>query len=180
MARPTESPPLLVSTGWLAAAFKVTEKTIAAWHGQGMPGRRAHGRYDLGEVVRWRRARDKVAAATREGPLAEERRRLIAEQTIGHEIANEARAAALLPREDVLRDVEAVSAIVQADLERLADRAADALVPMPAEPADVRRALAAACRRARAHIAAGFEAHGRALADDAPTAKRPKGNGATG
>jgi len=166
---------LVVRTAALAQIFCVTEKTIAEWCRQGCP-KVGHGRFNLGEVARWRRARDREAAAARGGPLADERRRLLIEQRRGYEIANAERAAALLPREDVQQDVAAYLRILDAVLDRLLEGAAGALAGVD-DLTEARRILTDACRAARVQMAEALVQHAAELAPEAPPRK---GNGAGG
>lgn len=157
----------------LAQIFCVSKTTIANWLADGMP-KLARGRFNLGDVVRWRRDRDREATAARGGPLADERRRLIAEQTRGLEIDNRQRAAELLEREDVAADARAYLDILDGVLDKLPDVAAD-LAQAAGDPVTVQRLLRDRCRQARVQMAAALDAHAAALAGEAK-----RGNGAGG
>lgn len=172
MAAPS---PLLVPRAVLLAALGVSAQTLTDWRREGMPGRSAHGRYDLRLVLPWVRRRDLAAAAARSGPLAEEKRRLIVEQRRGHELDNAQRAASLLPRSVVLDDVDAYRGILDAVLDRLPDVAAD-VAAVAGDQRGIQRVLTAACRRVRIDLATAVADYGRTLAE--PASERPNGHGA--
>jgi hypothetical protein len=148
----------------LSALFRVSRQTIAEWRRAGMPAC-GPARYRLAEVVAWRRQRDIEAAAARDGPLADERRRLIIEQRRGHELANARQAEALLPVEDVAADICAYQRILDNALDALVDDAAAALCGID-DPDDAHHRLRAVCRQTRVSLAAQFSAYGVGLSDD--------------
>ncbi len=149
----------------LAKLFRVTRGVIHDWHRSGMP-QAAPGRFNLSDCLVWRRQRDAEVARASGGPLGAERRKLIVEQRRGHELDNASRAASLLPRDDVQRDVAAYQAILDHELDRLVG-AVTADLAAASDPDQCRRVLADACRAARVQMAEALTAHADALAGEA-------------
>src|SRR5262245_37560536 len=87
---------LHVSVQEIAELFMVSRDTSNGWGRELAVPRTGHGQYPVKAVIRWRRALD---LAVRDDGLTAERAKLVREQTRGHALANNEKAAELLPVE---------------------------------------------------------------------------------
>jgi hypothetical protein len=152
------------SAAVLARLFGVSKTAIQSWVAAGMP-QASPREYNVSACLVWRRERDREIASASDGTLTAERRRLIAEQRRGHELANARAAEALLPAEDVRRDMSAYQRILDGALDALVDDATADLAGVT-DPAEARRLLAVRCRAARVSLATQFAEYGRGLGGD--------------
>lgn len=157
-------------TAGIAALFRVSVQTIGGWVKDGCP-KAGRDKFNVRDVVCWRRQRDIDVARGGGGDLNEERRRLIVEQRRGYELDNRAREAELLPAEEVKTDCLAFAAIVAGQLEALPARVVPRLVALT-DPAVMRKVLRDECRAIRVAAGEAFAAYGDRLGDvgDPPSA----------
>jgi len=102
--------PATVSLTEIAEIFGVTTETIRLWRKEGMPSRRESGqlRFVVAECVRWRRERDKAAAAEETGSdtSKEDRRAIIRAERQLRELEVQEKLGLLVEREAFDAEIE--------------------------------------------------------------------------
>jgi phage terminase Nu1 subunit (DNA packaging protein) len=140
---------LIVSVTTLAGLLGVSPQSVAKYAREGdMPRAATKGAYPLKACLQWNFKRLKDLAASSDGDLIEERRRLIVEQRRGHELGNAERRGELLSADQVATTLNAIMADIASGLDSLGPRLANRLATVN-DPAIIQRTIFDECRNLR-------------------------------
>jgi phage terminase Nu1 subunit (DNA packaging protein) len=153
----------VVSTAELCDLFDVSKVAVHHWRKAGMPAM-SRDRYDLGQVIRWWRARYDERRPGKELEDDDERRALIIAQTRKYEVETARLEAVLIPRDEVMHMMSTLAALVASTMEGAPARLAAEMAELRGDVPSIRDALLKEFRALREQIARQVDAYA-----DAPT-----------